>query len=774
MGWDAATRPQARSAGEDSVSVLDRIYGGWLGKVIGVTYGAPVEGWTHDQIRRTFGDLVEDRDRFYLVPMRRIFGADDDTSHPAIMVQALADLVETAAEVGCHLPGTPDPAMLGRAWLNYIPEEHGVIWRGGYGVSTEHTAMLNLLAGIAAPRSGAAILNGPVVAQQIGGQIFSDIWGLLFPGEPELAAAWADAASSVSHDLDGRVGARFIASLVSTAFSGGPVEQVVERALATLPPEAHYTAVMRDVWQYWRSNPEDWRAARAFIEAKYGYDRYPGACHIIPNAAVVTMSLLYGGGDFDRSVRLATASGWDTDCNAGNVGAVVGVLCGPEGIPHPWREPLSDRFVGSGVLGARNLWTVPAFVRLVDLVGRALRRGQKGGHGRSLICESVQRLSFDFPGSTEGVAVDDGVDNAVRAVLPARAPAGDGTAGHGGGALKLVVRDLSAYRTGRVVFATFLDAGELAQQGYDPAFSPMVYGGQLLRARILSQLEDGCPPSGAEGLAPSAGFFVDVLEQPGPARIRRRIRSDKVVYLPSGRWVTAEWRIPAVAGIVERIGVELQASSRAPRSGEVYLDDLAWDGPSHLNVRFGASCGAGDGSGRAGWLDGRELMRQIGWTYSKGHWCLERGALTGSCADHAEALTGSAEWRDVDVEAEIRPQTGEWHLLLVRAQGARRWYGAGLGPGGSLVIVKRHDERFDVVRRTTCGWRPGVWYTVRVQAQGTTVVVSSLERDASQVRAPVTVSWTDQTDWPWTHGCIGLGLREASRTACASIRVEAS
>lgn len=67
------------------------------------------------------------------------------------------------------------------ALLNYAPYEHGFFWWGGYGISTEHTAYLNLRNGITAPRSGSVEQNGSMMAEQIGGQIFIDSWGLVSP-----------------------------------------------------------------------------------------------------------------------------------------------------------------------------------------------------------------------------------------------------------------------------------------------------------------------------------------------------------------------------------------------------------------------------------------------------------------------------------------------------------------------------------------------------------------------------------------------------------------
>ena len=80
-----------------------------------------------------------------------------------------------------------------------FPWGKGMYWWGGYGISAEHTAYENLRAGVEAPRCGSIEMNGEELAQQIGGQIFSDAWGLVCPGDPETAARLAGIVSSVSH-----------------------------------------------------------------------------------------------------------------------------------------------------------------------------------------------------------------------------------------------------------------------------------------------------------------------------------------------------------------------------------------------------------------------------------------------------------------------------------------------------------------------------------------------------------------------------------------------
>ena len=154
-------------------NTLERIYAGWLGKVIGIRMGAPVEGWSSEEIQKKYGELWD-----YPVEYGN-FAADDDSNGPVFLVRALEQV-----EPGRKLTAQD----VAEALLNYAPYEHGFFWWGGYGLSTEHTAYLNLRQGIPAPLSGSIQKNGKTMAEQIGGQIFIDPWGLVSPGNPGQAA----------------------------------------------------------------------------------------------------------------------------------------------------------------------------------------------------------------------------------------------------------------------------------------------------------------------------------------------------------------------------------------------------------------------------------------------------------------------------------------------------------------------------------------------------------------------------------------------------------
>src|SRR5580704_7317545 len=139
---------------------LERAYAAVLGKLIGVYLGRPFENWTYERITRELGEIkgyVHERLGAPLIV------TDDDIAGTFTFVRALED----------H-GARPDLSAreIGETWLNYIVEKRSILWWGGNGTSTEHTAWLNLKRGVAAPRSGSIAMNGQTVAEQIGAQIF--------------------------------------------------------------------------------------------------------------------------------------------------------------------------------------------------------------------------------------------------------------------------------------------------------------------------------------------------------------------------------------------------------------------------------------------------------------------------------------------------------------------------------------------------------------------------------------------------------------------------
>ena len=164
------------------------IYAGVLGKIIGVYLGRPVEGWTFEDIRDTFGEIFYYKNHKTGAPL---IVPDDDISGTFAFFRALEDAgydPEVSSE------------EIGNTWLNYIVENETILWWGGLCRSTEHTAYIRLKNGIKAPESGSEKLNGKSMSEQIGSEIFIDTWALVHPNNPKRAAKMARKAARVSHD----------------------------------------------------------------------------------------------------------------------------------------------------------------------------------------------------------------------------------------------------------------------------------------------------------------------------------------------------------------------------------------------------------------------------------------------------------------------------------------------------------------------------------------------------------------------------------------------
>src|SRR6185369_16191343 len=135
------------------IDYTEKVYAGILGKIIGVYLGRPFEGWTYDQIMANLGEIkyyVNDR---LDLPLRnhQLIVTDDDISGTFTFLRAMPDYGNSMGLT---------PTQIGQTWLHYIIENRTILWWGGLGNSTEHTAFLRLKDGIPAPRSGSIALNG--------------------------------------------------------------------------------------------------------------------------------------------------------------------------------------------------------------------------------------------------------------------------------------------------------------------------------------------------------------------------------------------------------------------------------------------------------------------------------------------------------------------------------------------------------------------------------------------------------------------------------------
>ena len=150
-----------------------------------------------------------------------------------------------------------------------------------------------------------------------------------------------------------------------------------------------------------RAREPDWYKARQFVVDHYGYDKYPGGCHIVPNQALIMLGLLYGDDDFQKSLMITNTCGWDTDCNSGNLGCLLGIkngLAGIDGSPVDWRGPVADRLYLPTADGGRAI--TDAVRETYHLVNSAYRLAGEAPPVPAR--RNGARFHFELPGSVQG------------------------------------------------------------------------------------------------------------------------------------------------------------------------------------------------------------------------------------------------------------------------------------------------------------------------------------------------------------------------------------
>ncbi|HOW86511.1 MAG TPA: ADP-ribosylglycohydrolase family protein [Candidatus Aminicenantes bacterium] len=303
--------------------ILDRIKGGWAGQVIGCTFGGPTEF-------RFPGAMIAD---YQPIPWDAGIVARRFERSPGLYDDVYMDLtfLEVMSREGIDAPAARHAQAFARAAYP--------LWHAN------QAARYNILHGLLPPDSG-HWKNSPH-ADDIDFQIEADFAGLVSPGLVDAGAEICDRVGHIMNYGDGWYGGVYVAALYSLAFVESGVETVVEKALEVLPPGSGFARCVRDVLACYRADPEDWRAAWLAVERKWAEDVGcpdfvfdPGNIDARVNGAYVVIGLLYGRGDFGRTLEIAARCGQDSDCNPASAGGILGTILGYGAIPARWREPL--------------------------------------------------------------------------------------------------------------------------------------------------------------------------------------------------------------------------------------------------------------------------------------------------------------------------------------------------------------------------------------------------------------------------------------------------
>lgn len=316
------------SCGQASVLSKDELYdklkGAWAGQVIGCTYGGPTEfrylavtipdtvaiPWGKGEIQKWFdggGGLYDD---IYV----------DLTFIEALDKYGLEATSEDFAE-----------AFLSKTF----PLCH-----------SNQQSRYNLMHGCSAKKSG-YWKNNPH-ANCLDFQIEADFAGIVTPGMVNSASEICDRAGHMLAYGDGWYGGVYVAAMYSMAYIYDDIYTVVTEALKTIPSQSRFYECMTDVIKWHKENPSDWRYCWQKLEDKWGKAdiacpdgvNYEFNIETPINCSYIILGLLYGEGDFSKTIDISTRAGQDSDCNPSSAGGILGTMLGYDKIPAVYTDEL--------------------------------------------------------------------------------------------------------------------------------------------------------------------------------------------------------------------------------------------------------------------------------------------------------------------------------------------------------------------------------------------------------------------------------------------------
>ncbi|MBP1614172.1 MAG: ADP-ribosylglycohydrolase [Bacteroidetes bacterium] len=307
----------------DKKTLLDKIKGGWAGQTIGCTYGGPTEF-------KYKGALIHE-----LTPITWYddYCADIFKEDPGLYDDVYMDLtfLEVMQKEGINAPV--------ESYATAFANADYKLWHAN------QAARYNILHGIMPPASG-HWKNNPH-ADDIDFQIESDFIGMICPGMVNVASNFADKIGHIMNYGDGWYGGVYMGAMYTLAYVSDDIPTVIQEALRTIPTQSKFYRCIADVIKYWKQYPDDWHKCWLEIEKRHGFEVGcpEGVFNAFDidasiNAAYCTIGLLYGNGDFFKTMDIATRCGQDSDCNPATAAGILGVMKGYSQIPDYWKPGL--------------------------------------------------------------------------------------------------------------------------------------------------------------------------------------------------------------------------------------------------------------------------------------------------------------------------------------------------------------------------------------------------------------------------------------------------
>jgi ADP-ribosylglycohydrolase len=320
---------------------LDRARAIWTAQMIGQMTGLLFEHKPASALRDT-----------PLVQPRGFAPVDDDYYYEMVAIRAFE-------KYGIHLT----VEQLGAQWL----ENNAGSWG-----SSEQTLLL-LKRGVKPPDTGSPRYNK--LWWTIGPQFSSDVYGILAPGMPNVAAGMARELTHINGYAEGTDGAVFVSGMISLGFVESDTREIVRQAAQLISPLSPYRQCLDMVISMAEAGKKPQEIFQA-INERWGIE-YPATNNAVVNGGIVATSVWFGNGDFKTTENLAfTAADFaDTDCNAANSASVVAAMHGMSALPAAEVSALKDRIRGDS-MGSLQL-TPPVDESISALAQRTAVIGEK-------------------------------------------------------------------------------------------------------------------------------------------------------------------------------------------------------------------------------------------------------------------------------------------------------------------------------------------------------------------------------------------------------------
>jgi hypothetical protein len=314
----------------------DKMKAGWIGQIIGVSWGAPTEG--------RYRNIMPEKEMppFTDSLVNNAFGQDD----LYVEMTFLRSLEKYGMDVSIRQAG-----------IDFA--------NSGYPLWVANDAgRRNLRDGIAPPDSSHPKFHN--CAGAIDYQIEADFSGLIAPGMPNVVIALGEKFGRLMNYGDGLYAGQFMGGMYAEAFFETDIRKVIEAGLRCIPGECRYAEMVRDMLQWYDENPDQWEKTWARVDKKYrSPEYYVSALDVKLEGAFVLMGLLYGKSDPDKTMVISCRCGADSDCNPSSSGGVLFTAMGLAKLPDRYYRKLDEKAVFS-----HTAYNFPALMAVCEKLTR--------------------------------------------------------------------------------------------------------------------------------------------------------------------------------------------------------------------------------------------------------------------------------------------------------------------------------------------------------------------------------------------------------------------